>query len=278
MLNVLVAYPYLKKPVIETIHRYQQNNDDMRFLLDSGAFTAFSSGKPIQLDDYCRFIESLPFKPWRYFTLDVIGDHDATVKNYEIMLSRGFTPVPIYTLGQDYSVIDYYYETSDFVGVGGLVGKSKKVILRTVDKAMKQAKGRKIHLLGYTAIKDIKYFRPYTCDSSSWSSSLRFGNCLLYDRNGDWVTVKKNDFMKRPSDRVLRILSEYQIDPKRLGLKSEWINSGKGKGVNELITNRSWIKLMIEIEKKINTRLFLAGCGAGHIDQFISSYKFWMNK
>lgn len=74
-LNFLVAYPYCKPDVFEVL---KNQTLPYRFLLDSGAFTAHNAGKVITLDDYCRFIEAMPIKPWRYFQLDVVGDPEKT--------------------------------------------------------------------------------------------------------------------------------------------------------------------------------------------------------
>jgi hypothetical protein len=38
MINILVAYPYLKQ---DSINLLNNNKKDIRFLLDSGAFTAW---------------------------------------------------------------------------------------------------------------------------------------------------------------------------------------------------------------------------------------------
>ena len=76
-LNFLVAYPYCKPDVFEVL---KNQTLPYRFLLDSGAFTAHNAGKVITLDDYCRFIEAMPIKPWRYFQLDVVGDPDKTAR------------------------------------------------------------------------------------------------------------------------------------------------------------------------------------------------------
>ena len=59
-------------------------------LIDSGAFTAWKANESISLDDYCRFIEKLPVTPWGYFQLDVVGDPDGTIRNYDEMRRRGF--------------------------------------------------------------------------------------------------------------------------------------------------------------------------------------------
>jgi len=68
-LNLLFSYAYLNGTIINLL-----NNKDINFLLDSGAFSAWKLKKEIKLDDYCKFVESLPFAPWKYFTLDVIGN------------------------------------------------------------------------------------------------------------------------------------------------------------------------------------------------------------
>jgi hypothetical protein len=71
-----MAFPYIKPDVLRF---FQERRNELRILIDSGAFTAWKSGKTISVDDYCKFIESLPVKPWRYFTLDVVGDPKGTL-------------------------------------------------------------------------------------------------------------------------------------------------------------------------------------------------------
>ena len=51
MINVLCAYPYMKKSYIKTLNK---NDKNIRFLLDSGAFTAFNNGSHIDLNDFCK--------------------------------------------------------------------------------------------------------------------------------------------------------------------------------------------------------------------------------
>ena len=116
-LRVLVAFPYFKGAMGQLL---AERADDVLLLIDSGAFTAWQAGETIALDDYCRFIETLPIKPWRYFQLDVVGNPDETVKNYDEMRRRGFDPIPIFTRGADPAILDYFYSQTDLVGVGGL--------------------------------------------------------------------------------------------------------------------------------------------------------------
>ncbi len=157
-LNILVAYPYINKMMIETVTEHEGS---IRWLVDSGAFTAWKAGKEVSIDAYCKFIEGLPVAPWRYFTLDVIGNPKASMANYEVMLKRGFNPIPIFTRGEDPSVLDEYYKTSDVVGVGGLVGtKGNKGFVNGI---MKHVGGRKVHWLGFTNAEYIKHYKPPIC-------------------------------------------------------------------------------------------------------------------
>lgn len=272
-LNILVAYPYMKGSTINVLNDRQK---DITFLLDSGAFTAWKSGKPISIDEYCRFIDSLPFKPWRYFTLDVIGDAHKSFENYELMRKRGLTPIPIFTRGEDLSMLDEYYKTSDVVAIGGLVGTpGNKGFVKGI---MSKVDGRKVHWLGFNAKEFIHHYKPYTCDSSSWSSAVRFASCKLYVKNGEWIQVDKMDFAKRPSDKILQTITEYGINPKRLANAGEWKNSGKGDYALEVLTCRSWVKYQIDLRNKLGVEFFLACAAEWQIKQMLESFNYWNNE
>lgn len=250
LLNVLVAYPYMKPDLVRLLHQHKGHT---RFLLDSGAFTAWKAGKPIQLDDYCRFIESLPFEPWRYFTLDVIGDPHGTMKNYETMLKRGFSPVPIFTRGEDLSVMDDFYKTSDVVGLGGLVGTTGNKGF--VNGIMKKVAGRRVHWLGFTSLEFIKHYRPYMCDSSSWESGARFAAFHLYLGNGRTKLIKKSDFAHQPSDEIAKCIKSYGIDPADLATSKHWDG---GYSHNRCLNGYSAVRMSLDIQKNLKTLMFLA--------------------
>lgn len=272
-LNLLVAYPYMTDKVIKILTSQKQI---VRFVLDSGAFTAWKSGNPIKLDDYCRFIENLPFEPWRYFTLDVIGDPEGSMRNYEKMLSRGFKPVPIFTRGEDPSVLDDYYKTSDVVGIGGLVGtKGNKAFVNGI---MKHVGKRKVHWLGFTAIDFIKYYKPYMCDSSTWLSALKFARILLYKEKGNFVKCCKKDFVKKPSNEIIKLLIEYNINPKEMKNSNNWKNTGKGESPTEKIAYKSFVKYQIDVQKNIGTKIFMAVASDLEAHFSIEAYNFWGQK
>ena len=249
-LNLLVAYPYMSKPVIELLKGY---GDSVRFVLDSGAFTAWKAGKEITVDQYCKFIESLPFEPWRYFTLDVIGDPHGTLKNYQSMLDRGFKPVPIFTRGEDPSLIDHYYETSDVVGVGGLVGtRGNKGFVRGI---MEHIGDRKVHWLGFTAHDFVSFYKPYMCDSSGWESGARYGNFNIYLGGGRFKRLQKKDFREKPPQYLYDAITSYGYDAKDFAKKEHW-HGGASK--NRALNAHSVVRYQRELEKKCGTYLFAA--------------------
>ncbi len=261
-LNILMAYPYLKPGMLEFL---KNNQSDIRFLLDSGAFTAWRTGKLITLDDYCRFLDALPFKPWRYFMLDVVGNPDATLANYQTMLSRGFKPIPIFTRGEDPAILDEYYKTSDVVGIGGLVGTHKnKGFVKAI---MKRVNGRRVHWLGFCHPDFLIALKPYMADSTTWSNGHRYGAVPLYLGGGIFKQVRKEVFFKRSQKNTQAEAVQ------RMGFDPDDLRSGeKFKKVVLRIGMASWIRLGFDLYEKNGTNLFLAGLSEQNLAESLEEF------
>jgi hypothetical protein len=269
ILNILVAVPYLNSSMAQALVKHQH---EIRFVLDSGAYTAWKAGKATSIDDYCKFIDNLPIKPWRYFLLDVIGNPDATIKNYEIMLQRGYKPVPIFTRGEDPSVLEDFYKTSDVVGIGGLVGtRGNKGFVNGI---MKHVGKRKVHWLGFTRTEYVLHYKPYMCDSSSYASSLVFGSVNIYVGRGKFVTCQRRDFATRPSQEILDALRLYGLDPSTFAKRAEWVNSGRYRNAIEHLTYRSAVWANREVEKASGTRIFFAIVSDHHLYAMVHGLNF----
>lgn len=253
--NILIAYPYWKDEISQTL---AANASKVRLVIDSGAFTAWKVKKPIKLDDYCRFIETLKVKPWRYFTLDVIGDAHGTLKNYETMRDRGFTPVPIFTRGEDPSILDHYYQTSDLVGIGGLVGTSGNSGF--VNGIMKRVAGRKAHWLGFTNLEFIKQYRPYMCDASTWETGGRYARIRLYMGNGQSTQIGKTDFLKPPPAAVVARMRYFGFEPSTFAQTAAWHG---GESPNRLLSVASALAYSLDIQAQTGTLMFNAIADTG---------------
>jgi hypothetical protein len=262
-LNVLVAFPYLKAKATKLL---SEECRDVRLLLDSGAFTAWNTGKPVKLDDYCRFIEKLPFKPWRYFSLDVIGDPDRSFINYEKMVKRGFNPVPVFTRGDDLDMVDEYYKTSDVLGIGGLVGtvRNKNFVKGVMERIGK----RKVHWLGFTRHDFVNYYRPYMCDTSAWVAT-RYHDLRIYTGKGVIENYKKKDFVTKPKPDILKVMASYGVSSSDLRRQSFWSNGNK----LNTVAARMWVRRSIETEKMLGTHLFLAFVGAHDLRMLLNGFR-----
>ena len=265
-LNLLVAYPYYMMPQTQEVMK--RCGRELRFVLDSGAFTAWKSGNPIELDDYCRFLETCQPTPWRYFSLDVIGNPSATIKNYETMLKRGFNPIPVFTRGECPSVLETFYETSEVVAIGGLVGTlGNRGFVKGI---MKYVKKRWVHWLGFTNLDFIKWYKPYMCDSSTWETGARYGNIPLYMGNGKMLMISKKDFQGKPDYRILDRIKQLGIDPYLLSKKDSWHG---GESVSRTLCARSGVALSVDVERKTSTKLFLASATTLAVDLLIQSFR-----
>jgi hypothetical protein len=261
--NLLIAFPYFSD---EAAARLTAAQGKVRLLVESGAFTAWKAGKTIALDDYCRFLESLPFKPWRYFTLDVVGDPAGTLRNFEAMLKRGFKPVPIFTRGEDVGVLEEYYKHSDVVGVGGLVGTRDN--RGFINGIMKRIGKRRVHWLGFTVFEYLKFYRPYMCDSSNWESGGRFGAIKLYMGNGRYASINKEEFAKQPDATVLQRIKALGFDPYALRHVEAWHG---GESLNRRLCAASSLALSLDIQRHLGTLMFNAIADTGR------GVKFFLN-
>jgi hypothetical protein len=272
--NILVAYPCVKPDLMRFL---QEHEGQINWLLDSGAFTAWKKKEVIQLDDYCKFVEGLPITPWRYFTLDVVGDPHKTRENYFAMRQRGFKPVPIFTRGEDIQQLEEYYSTHDVIGIGGLVGtKGNRSFVRWIME--NGVKSRKVHLLGFGQPDFLAFYKPYSCDSSGWAGAVRYATLQLYRGQGRWIRLGKKDFVNRPKAEVFEIFESYGEDIREAGKASEWTNSGRGDRMLERLTCKAWARWAIDLERIHNVKFFLACACTWQIRQLLEAHDFWKAK
>lgn len=202
-LPVLASYAYLKnKP--DFVDRLVKDAD-LDLLIDSGAFTAFNSGKPVQLANYEEFLKRHKVK--QYFTLDVIGDADKTKAQYFEMRKHGFKPIPIFTRGAPIEHLAEYAKTSDRIALGGVSLKVENTLGYVAWFMQEAAKfpNLKVHWLGWSDHDMILKYRPGSYDNSSWLWAKRH-RYVAYLRNNriqfmSWHKIKNQ--YRKPEIRKL---------------------------------------------------------------------------
>jgi hypothetical protein len=150
--------------------------------LDSGAFSAFSLGKTINLDDYIEYIKKTKVKI--YANLDVIGDSEATVKNERYMKEKGLNPLPVFHLGEPINYLDLILDSEcTYFALGGMV-QSQNLdawLISVWEHIYRKRPDIKVHGFGMTNFDLILKYPWYSCDSSSWASGVRFGRFSEWD-------------------------------------------------------------------------------------------------
>ncbi|MFQ6028197.1 MAG: hypothetical protein ACE5Q6_11950 [Dehalococcoidia bacterium] len=251
MLNLLVSWPYLGKEILQLV---AEHHDQIRLLLDSGAFTNWKRGEDTKVPDYIDFIRNLPIEPWRYFALDRIGDPENTRSNLRRMLDAGLNPVPVFTRGSPAGLLEELYTVSDLVGIGVGVGSSG--YLGYIRWISEQLRGRNAHWLGVTNPALVAYYRPYSCDCSNWETGARYGSIPLYLGSGRFTQYHRRDAASgRPTTKVWKIVRSYGFDPNALQHESSWRG---GKSVIRSLGASSWVRYSLEAEARFGTKVFLA--------------------
>lgn len=150
-----------------------------KVFLDSGAFSAFTRGKSLDIPQYVEFIKRHERDLTVYAALDVIGDWQATAINLKEMESCGVKPLPTIHYGTPERICRAYLESYPYIALGGLVpfAKQKAKLIAWLDYFFKLAKEYwpvKLHAFGMSGRDILLRYPFYSADSTSWCAICRF--------------------------------------------------------------------------------------------------------
>lgn len=141
-----------------------------KIFLDSGAYSAHTKGKSVNLFEYMKYIKENAEYITKYISLDVIGDSFSTKAYYDIMRHKGFEPVPVYHYGDSEETINYYARCGvDFIALGNTVTViDKEKVARWCVSIKEKYPEIAFHLLGSSSRKIMECGALESCDSSAW--------------------------------------------------------------------------------------------------------------
>lgn len=208
------AYP---KQVIDVLETGDRLGVRVSAIIDSGAFTAWSVGKPVQLRDLMDHNDKL-LQKWGdrhdfiFIALDVIPGEkgrfatseeihkavDISYDNFKVMQQhyRGHYVLPVFHSGEEFSLRDKYLSLTDYLCLSMDQGMSEGERLEWGKRAA--VSGFKYHGLAATGNRMVTEIDWYSVDSSSWVTVGSMGGIL-------WPT----------SDNRLRTLSISSQSPSR---------------------------------------------------------------
>jgi hypothetical protein len=148
----------------------------MNLFLDSGAYSAKTRGKIIDIDKYISFIYENKTAISVYAGLDVIGDSKKTWENQIIMERAGLHPLPTFHGGEDVRWLKRYIDKGyEYICLGGIVGMNTTKLKTWLDplfnKYLIDMNGMprvKTHGFGIANIELILRYPWYSVDSHAW--------------------------------------------------------------------------------------------------------------
>ncbi len=168
-----------------------------KFLLDSGAFTFFSSGKHVDWDDYlCRYADFINKNNVKlFFELDIdplVGYENVLKIRKKLESKTGKKSIPVWHKSRGRDEFLKMCDEYEYVALGGIVSKEitreeYKYFPWFINEAHKR--GAKIHGLGFTSMTGLPKYHFDSVDSSSWTTGNRFGRVHKFDGK----TVKTYD-------------------------------------------------------------------------------------
>ena len=198
--HILESWHYVgKQRFVDDMRR-----DQAQVFLDSGAFSAYTLGVKLSVEDYCNYIRTNDDILRREngvimaSVLDGIGDPLQTYRNQLEMEARGVRPLPCFHQGEDERYLEHYIANYEYITLGGMVGGSSKSLAiwldRIWDRYLVDGAGRpriRVHGFGITAIPLMERYPWYSCDSSSWIQSAAFG-IIVHPKHGALSVSEKS--------------------------------------------------------------------------------------
>lgn len=177
---VLYSYHYYKKHPDKV--KAAETEEGIRAFVDSGAFSAWTKGVEIDIDEYARWL--IDVKPDMYATLDAIGDPIKTLENTKYLETEyNLNPLPVFHMKTEvkylYPLLEY-----DYICLGGMV-KSQGLeswLDRVWSIILKEKPNLKVHGFGLTGTI-IKKYPFYSVDSSSWANGVRFASITRFNKH-----------------------------------------------------------------------------------------------
>lgn len=180
---ILESYHYMKNSIIEAARL-----DDIKLFLDSGAFSMFTQGAEISLENYAQFILNNQNSIYVASNLDdVTKTEHLSYANQKALEALGCKVQPVYHAREGAAwLCKYMNEGYDYIFIGGLVPETTKWLLGWLDyiwhSYLIKPDGTarlKVHGFGLTSLKLMYRYPWHSVDSTSWLMTSSFGTIFL---------------------------------------------------------------------------------------------------
>lgn len=218
---MLESYHYIHNPkYVDEIRK-----DGIKVFLDSGAFSAFTTGIDVDIKAYCDYCIKYHDVIEVASVLDGIGDPLKTWQNQKLMESYGVRPLPCFHYGEPDEYLIRYIEEYEYITLGGMVPISTPQLKLWLDRIwheyLTDENGRpriKVHGFGLTVIELMLRYPWFSVDSSSWLQISSFGNVLIPEFG--IVCFSESSPQRKNQDRHFDNLAPIQQEGVRRAVES----------------------------------------------------------
>lgn len=173
--NVLTSYFFTKK--IGDIKDFKKKLGFEKVMVDSGAFSAFTLGEEINLEEYVRYLLQNEDYIDTAIILDVIGNEKETIENYKYMVKKGVKNLMCVLQGNLWSSLRSFLKAGmpkdQYIGIGNAEWYKKRGFDQERDM-MNIASRYKVHGLAKGSYDHFKSSKFESIDSSSWGAATRY--------------------------------------------------------------------------------------------------------
>jgi len=206
-----------RKAIINTIkYKHEHPEYTARIMVDSGAFTAYTKGVKIDVDDYIKFINEYGGDCEIFVAVDSIPDPknvtndcgEKTWENYLYMWER-ITPeyrhklVPVFHEAEDFkwleNMLNYVHPDGSkvaYIGIALSLEANDKLRIEWGEKCVNIIKNSsnpdvKYHCFGIGVKRVLEHLNPTSTDATSWIKRAAFGSISIDDKPVGISDVKK---------------------------------------------------------------------------------------
>lgn len=274
-LSFLFSYAYIRTGGAILHDTMQALAPKCRIMIDSGAFTNYKTMvksakqkkpfQPITLDEYMKACQDFQ-RFYQYIQLDVIGNPQATRRNFDIMQAAGLNPMPVFTGGAPWADLAYYSTKWQDICYGGIVRHAKnKVFVQNITNGLKMSGGKaRFHLLGFARYPLVLSLPIKSFDSSSYAAGQQYGRLGIFSPQRGIYSLDRNE----NSNEYIAELHRHNISPEILK-NGHWIGQ---RGMPTMTTMFAHLSMMQYVLQTRNLFYFLAVPNMHLLEALLSVY------
>lgn len=183
------------------------NDGQNQIMIDSGAFSAWNSGKHIDREEYLAFCKKLPEDVFK-INLDVIpvtGSSQSeklkciekSFENYLYLKSHLKNVLPVHHYGEDVSWAKKMLNETDYICISPANDTHENIKREYFDYIFSEIDIKtKMHVLGYSSVDGVEKYPFYSVDSISYKKTHMHGQVYFKRTDGSIIDLDISDYAK----------------------------------------------------------------------------------